>query len=290
MDKPVVDNEDDFPKNSIYLDDFLAKWLINVCHLDFIRFSIGLAIIISSTCLFTAWVSGVLNSHSGNVGFLQDWLGWFWAIVVHPVLGGAYLWSATALSSLGYKLKKIDNVNLTVQELDSLFQNSNYSWGKFLSLGIAVVGSIIYYSLRSDLNTWTSSAFLPKLATSVFVLLATYMANMLALNLVINIVKIYRLFDGKEIQLNPLHPDRCGGLKPLSEYSLKTAYIAAIFGLMLGLGWYRFLANQTEFQKYWFLIILTIMYIFASLICFFVPLLSAHTIMQNSKKNTRKSS
>ena len=273
MDKPVVENENDFLKNSIYLDDFLAKWLINVCHLDFIKFSIALAIIISSTCLLTAWVSGVLNSHSGNVGFLQDWLGWFWAIVVHPVLGGAYLWSATALSSLGYKLKKIDNVNLTVQELDPLFQNSNYPWGKFLALGIAVFGSIIYYSLRSDLNTWTSSAFLPKLATSVFVLLAIYMANMLALNLVINIVKIYRLFDGKEIQLNPLHPDRCGGLKPLSEYSLKTAYIAAIFGLMLGLGWYRFLANQTEFQKYWFLIILTIMYIFASLICFFVPLL-----------------
>jgi hypothetical protein len=87
----------------------------------------------------------------------------------------------------------------------------------------------------------------------------------------------------KQFNVNPLHPDLCGGLRALSEYSIKIAYLVAGVGLMIGLTEYRYIAGELD-QKYWIIHLGIPVYLVVATASFFAPLSTAHDGMKEAKK------
>jgi len=99
----------------------------------------------------------------------------------------------------------------------------------------------------------------------------------------LNVYSLRKVLRDKKFNLNPLHPDKCGGLRVLSEYSLKTAYLASAFGVVIGMTEYRYISLGI-IDKYWYLHLSIPVYIICATICFLLPLNASHAGMKKSKE------
>ena len=132
-------------------------------------------------------------------------------------------------------------------------------------------------------KSWTGSGLLPNLSITLATLLVVYAGSKLVLNQISNIQILHRILRRKQLNLNPLHPDRCGGLRPLSDYSIKTAYLVAILGAWVGIVGYQIITQGSK-QDYWSIGLIAVLYVSISVSCFFGPLLTAHRGMQKAKE------
>jgi hypothetical protein len=264
-------------------NDPLASFLINRCKLNSISFAFVSVVITFVVFFAIAWQTSTLVSGASQIGFWEDTSIWVWEIFLKPVLLGYYLWESDAVKRLLQELSRLQIVEITDSDINLALEVHQTKWRTFLSIIIAFIGGIIYFASRSDLNSWGSSGILQKLASTIFGIFSTYATSMLLLGLALNIWIIQKVLKNRDLKINPLHPDRCGGLRCLSQYSLKTAYLTAIFGVMIGFTEYRFITQGIN-EKYWILHMSIPLYISASLICFFGPLLVAHNQMKEAKE------
>lgn len=263
--------------------DPLARFLLHRCRLTPLSFALlamGLTFLIFGS---VAWATDTLVSKPGQVGFLDDLSIWVWGLLIKPVLFGYYLWEATAITTLLKQLERSQVVHVSSDDLHRVWHVRHHPWRVWLSFAVSLIGGVVFFVSRADIRSWASSGVWPRVVDTVVGLFGTYMTSMLVLGLVLNVWLLHTLLKDKELQINPLHPDRCGGLRSLSQYSLKTAYLAAIFGIMIGFTEYRFITQGVD-QKYWILHLGIPLYLVVSLACFFGPLLTAHTEMQEAKE------
>jgi type III secretory pathway component EscS len=278
-------NHQSLQTRSFYRSDPIASLLIKKLHLSPLSFGLLSVAISAGLYLLAAWVSNTLWSKPGQIGLLQDWLPWIWVLLINPVVLGYYLWSFQAISNVIQELEVSDVVETDTSEIDRIaVKPYKPKWRKFLAFGSAVSFSIFVLITRPSLeNSWTSSGLLPTLTVTIATFAVVYMGSMLVLNLITNVWVLHRILGEKELNVNPLHPDRCGGLRPLSDYSLKTAYLAAILGIMVGLIEYQFI-TQGNGRVYWFAHLIIPLHIALSIACFFGPLLAAHRGMRKAKE------
>ncbi|MBW4688767.1 MAG: hypothetical protein KME40_27695 [Komarekiella atlantica HA4396-MV6] len=272
-------------EQDFYQADPLACWLVDKCHLTPTSLGLLSIIITSGFYLVVASVSQTLILHGGrHIGLLQDWFAWVWICLLNPVVFGYYLWSVKAIYKLIQYLKQSDIVNVSDIEINSALSPYKKPWRKFLALAAGVAFGIWYFSLQHNVKNWTGSdGGLPALTGAINAVVIFYAATMLVLTLITNVWVMHQLLGNKQLNINPLHPDRCGGLSVLSQYSLNTAYLAAIFGTMITLSNYQFI-TQGIAQKYWYFNLLILLYIPVSLVCFFGPLLAARKGMKKAKE------
>jgi hypothetical protein len=280
-------NHNSLPKRSFYRSDPVASLLIEKLHLSPLSFGLLSLAIVAWLYLLIACVSNTLWSKVGQVGLLQDWLPWIWVLFINPVVAGYYLWSFQAIENVIKDLEESDVVETDKSEIDRITLNPYYQgWRKFLALGSATSYSIVVFITQPSLkNNWYGSGLLPTLSVTIATFAMMYLGSMLVLNLITNVWILHKILSRKELQLNvnPLHPDRCGGLRPLSYYSLKTAYLAAVLGIMVGFIEYQFI-TQGVARVYWFVHLIIPLHVALSMACFFGPLLAAHRGMKKAKE------
>ena len=265
-------------------NDPLASFLINKCKLNPINFGF-VSIVITFVIYFViAWFTNTLVSKSGQIGFWEDTSIWVWLLLIQPVLFGYYLWEFDAIKRLLFQLSKSNVVEISNSDINLALKIHHKKWKIVLSTLVALAGGITYFESRSDVESWGSSGLPQKLSGAFLGIFSTYATSMLLIGMILNVWIIQKLLKDKEFKINPLHPDRCGGLSLLSDYSLKTAYLAAIFGIMIGFTEYRFI-TQAVSHKYWILHLGIPFYIIVSIACFFGPLLVAHNKMKEAKQN-----
>ena len=273
-------------KRNFYRSDPVADRLIEKFHLSPLSFAILSIAIATGLALFIAWVSHTLWSKSGQVGLLEDPFPWIWILFINPVVIGYYLWSFQAINDVIKDLEASDVVETDKPEIYQNTLNLYYQrWRTFLALGSAVTFSIFVFITQPNLkNNWYGSGLFPAFAVTIATFLMVYMGSMLVLNLITNVWVLHNILGSKELKLNvnPLHPDRCGGLRSLSNYALKTAYLAAVLGLMVGFIEYQFI-TQGYGRVYWFVHLIIPLHVSLSIACFFGPLLAAHRGMRKAK-------
>lgn len=254
----------------------------------------GLIALLGGTVVYllTAWISGTLWSKPGQVGLLRDWLPWLWVLFINPVVLGYYLWSFQAIDTVIHDLEAsgvFDVDNSKVTDINRIALGAyKAKWRIVLAIASASIFSTYNYVTRSELGGWTSSHPLPIAMITLFTAVVVYMGSLLVLNLIANIWIVHRILEQQlnqqDFNVNPLHPDRCGGLRSLSDYALKTAYLVAVFGIMVGFIRYQFVGQGTG-QTIWTVDFLMIpLFIVLSVISFFGPLVAAHRGMKLAKE------
>lgn len=269
-------------KQSFYRADPLARLLLDRWRLTPVSFGLLCSVVTAALYLLVALISNTLVLQSGH-GLLQDWLPWLWVLAFNPVVAGYYLWAIKAIISLIYSLERSEVMDVSQEEIEQVSQLYQPRWRALLALVIAVGQSLFFLVSRANLKNWTGSGALPALAGAIATLVVVYMGSMLVLTLITNVQLLHQVLGNKKLNINPLHPDSCGGLRTLSRYSLNTAYLAAVFGAMIGLIEYQFITQGLAGLNSP-LHLLIVLYIVLSLACFFGPLLAAHQGMKEAKE------
>ncbi|OUL18557.1 hypothetical protein BV378_36445 [Nostoc sp. RF31YmG] len=274
-------------QRNLYCFDPVAYLVIEKLRLFPLTFALLAAVTAIGVYLFIGWVSNTLWSKPGQMGLLQDWIPWFVGIFISPVTLGYYLWSFKAINKVIQDLETSDVLEIDKLEIDQLVINLySQKWRKLSALASAIFFSIIVFIVRHRLeDSWTSSSLLPGLTITIATFVVVYMGSILVLNLITNIWIFYKILGKKNLDINPLHPDRCGGLQCLSDYSLKTAYLVSVLGIWIGVIEYQVITQDIG-KGFSFVHLVIPLYIFLSVVCFFGPLLAAHSGMKKAKEES----
>lgn len=290
----------DIKKDNYYRDyykgDLLAYLLLN----KLTPFNFSLFIILASF-IFSLILSIFAT---GPDYFLKNWNSLIWVFIITPLIAGFYLWGSGAMLRLIASLNDSKAVELSKDDIDLIKNIYKSPWRQILSFLISIPLSVTYYFLHYTKESPIGNIVLvPVIGHSLSFFLGSYVTLMLIFSLCINIFILYKIFKGKEI--NVAHPCPCSGLRVLSDYSLKTAYLAALFALMISIFLYRygdFYLCDIQFKSffmwweklpqglcniklsYLMIYIGVPLYIIAAISCFFLPLYTAHLSMKASKE------
>ena len=224
-------------------------------------------------------------------GLLQD----FTALVVDfgsiPIIAGLYLWSTEGATLLFQRLQQ-SGVFLSSKVVSENVNQSRPSFHSVAAFYIIVVLSVLYalsqLAAYQNWVSWESAGGYLNLAPvaayyrTPFWLLNFYTFLFAIFNIVLTVITLRRLFHAQDIRILPLHPDKCGGLVSISQYTLKIAYGIASAGLVISGA--TLFALQTGILNRSYPIILGIVgYIVFSPLLFFLPLGTAHTAMREAK-------
>ncbi|MEH1840705.1 MAG: hypothetical protein V7L20_18590 [Nostoc sp.] len=274
-------------KRNLHRFDPVAYLVIEKFRLSPLTFGLLAAITATVVYFFTAWISDTLWSKDEQMGLLGDWIPWLVGLFINPITLGYYLWSFQAINKVIQELEKSDVLEIDFFQIDQFVLNLySQKWRKLSALASALFFSTIVFITRPKLEeSWTSSSLLPKLTVTIATFAVVYMGSILVLNLITNIWIFYRILGNKDLDINPLHPDRCGGLRCLSDYSLKTAYLVGVLGILIGVIEYQAI-TQNVGKGFWFVHLVIPLYIFTSMGCFFGPLLAANSGMKRAKEES----
>lgn len=100
---------------------------------------------------------------------------------------------------------------------------------------------------------------------------------------VLVLIGLVRFFGEFAVEIQPLHPDRAGGLRVLGDYVLTSGMLSAVIGLVFGMDLLRGLANPALLTPEFYGELAV--YFVVAPTAFFLPLWSAHTHMAAAKRN-----
>jgi hypothetical protein len=176
------------------------------------------------------------------------------------------------------------------------YSNSLFShWSvTYLPLIVAVSFTIfgIFNYFLGGFNKWNSATDINDLnVTDILAILPLfpfyYFITAIILRIGLTHFVIKNIFNGS-IEIEPLHPDNCGGLSPLGEFSLRASYTGIGVGIPVVI-LIIFNTHQPDSLNNKFYIVMNIVtYVVGLTTVFFLPLLGARASMLKAKREELK--
>lgn len=277
--------------------DPLRKLLTSTFRLT--PFSLGLLIFV-----LDFMVDGLLGylysrTHTGSLfitstsspGLLQDYMAIITDFIYTPIIAGLYLWSINGTIRVFQRLItsnvfKSDDAFLKIIDKNRSLYNKKFVFyiivflsGLFAFSQIgAYTGFLPWITVGGYIDVWPPASF----GRAPFWFLMFYFVSFTAFNVGITILTLRKGLNSKNLQLTPLHPDNCGGLGSISQYSNKIALGIGSIGLIFSAAVVMQIQNNLLLNTYPVILGVVAYLIFAPLF-FFLPLGSAHDAMQEAK-------
>ncbi len=255
----------------------------------------GILVLVANV-IVDAWLGWRFNifitaKDSAYPGLLQDLTALVVDFVSMPVIAGIYLWTPIGATKLFRQLlqarvfKSEEIVVETVNESRPLFKNRYIFYG-FLALSLlymlsqlgAYLGWVPWKSAGGYLDSNPAMSYF----RGPFWFLNLYTLAFGAYNVAITVMTLRKMFRTKEIKILPLHPDRCGGLISISQYSMRVAWAIASAGLVISAAAVYEISHRSLGAAYPIILGIIVYLIFAP-VFFFWPLGTAHNAMQEAK-------
>jgi hypothetical protein len=231
------------------------------------------------------------SPNTSTPGLLQDFTALAVDFVFNPVLAGLYLWSTEGPTKLFRQLQQ-SGVFETPNIVQDYVEKSKpiYS-SRFVFSFIALTSLLLATSQVAAYQGWVpwktigGYLYLDPVAAyyrAPFWLLSFYTMLFGIFNTIVTIFILRRLFTSKGLRIMPLHPDRCGGMVSITEYTIKIAYGIAAAGLVMSGA--TIMAIQTStLDKTYPVILGNFLYVVFAPLLFFWPLGTAHSAMKEAK-------
>lgn len=165
-----------------------------------------------------------------------------------------------------------------------LFNSSAVTWLPYVLTFLLSSANLYNFLVAAD-NSWFYLSLMDGPLSAVIVAIPTILFYLffflLAVRVGATFLVINRVLDGN-LDVQPLHPDNCGGLSPLGEFAMKISWAGIGVGLpIMILVYVNYSNNIPNYQVYNALNIGT--YLMAMVTLFFMPLLGARKSMMRSK-------
>lgn len=257
--------------------------------------------LLSLTPSLAAWIEGNFINPELDLDLIHDYLHLSWIPLGIPLM-------FMLLSSYFRLLPKVilriclnDVVALNNANYSEFvtFANKLYNSKKLFFIPLAVGAlfagiNALFFQILFDGNTWQAneqSAWYGTVAgclDKIFVGVLIFFVATISLRLWTTF-KILRKFFEYPTNIQPLHPDNCGGLAPLGTLSISLNIGVFFFGFVLIAVYYVMMSNYSagsgaELATVILPIVIgTVMYPLLSTIVVFLPLYSTHRIMKEAR-------
>lgn len=231
---------------------------------------------------------GLLTTTGPRVGLLNDLAGILAEFVVFPLLMGYYLWAPTALlrSIRALEIEGVVSIRQSDLQWSERWLSRRVSW----LLGLAALGFAVMLDLaytRSPLNglLWLGDPTFAAIKLP-FWFLQTWAAASLIYSMFVLTGLLGRIFGAdRKIAIEPLHPDGCGGLRPLSTFALKLTAFIGLSGATLVLVERTYLfAHHLAGGVFAIPVhLMAVALVVGGVVFFFAPLMAPHRRMQAAK-------
>ncbi|MDZ7993951.1 MAG: hypothetical protein RM022_032890 [Nostoc sp. EfeVER01] len=268
------------------LADFLFEKLLYNFNINPFKITILSAIVMVTIYIIAATLSNSFVSSDKGKGLLADLNSWIWILIYNPIVLGFYYWLSTnnllgRLSSLFYMSNMIDNQYYG--EVDDLLRLYRHPLPRFIAISVSITYGILFFCSRDNLPGWTGTTLIPTISSSFIGVIVMYAIIMEANILIINLRGIRKFVQSKEININPWHPDKCGGFKIISEYLITVTYLVGLIWFMAFLSIYQFYQENLIEQFGYMLLIIPVLILFSST-CFMWTVYAVHKEMEKSKQ------
>lgn len=281
-----------------YQRDPLARLIIDRLRLTPFRFAL---VMVGATALFYALAAALIAAFytSGDLVEFLLWARRSWAhlilLLIPPTIMGFYCWINIATGHLFDGLAKDNVVEVSNEKLHEMVLGGKGSikeaynrsaWGivsMFFTVFIVVL-TVVRPGFGQGEDATGSHMVLFAAIMLPFNAFLIYTVSMMVAKVIITIRSLGKLFSHTTLNLRPLHPDRCGGLRRLQDYTMIVNYAIAVAGFGLSLLVYlSFKAGHlaTDYHLYVFLG----GYVFLAPYCFFATLGTAHQAMKTAKES-----
>lgn len=272
--------------------DPFARFLRKTLRLRPITF--GIAILILGLFL-DLWIGFHHNlwfsSDPSNPGLLQDFTVLTVDYFFNPMMAGLYLWSTEGPTQLFRKLQLSGIFESPGIVRDQIEKSRQVYTSRIILYVIASVSILLAVAQVAAYQGWVpwrtiggheyldpATAFY----RTPFWWLSFYSMFFIAYNTIVTIFILRGLFKIKGLHIVPLHPDRCGGMVSITQYTVKVAYGIAAAGLVLSAATILAIRSST-LDKTYPVILGNLLYVVFAPLLFFWPLGTAHTAMKEAK-------
>jgi hypothetical protein len=232
--------------------------------------------------LLMALALGTLLSTPARRGLLNDGGWWILNFVVIPIIFGYYVWLCQAPENVVRKLEESGVLVPGENDVRDASRLLASRWPTYLSLALTVVMAILFFVMTVGTPPiWWNVSTLTS-ALNILLYTPAYFAAFSAIfRYGVTTRALGRLL--RNVVLNPLHPDRAGGLRPLGQYALKTTYPITLLGVAAVLFEYWMYLGG-EFSTAYVTHGVVILYFVLAPVVFFLPLWAAHGAMRRAKE------
>jgi hypothetical protein len=225
-------------------------------------------------------------------GILQDFMALVTDGIYMPILCGLYLW-APAGSTLVFQRLIDSGVFKFPREFEAVIAPRRKifrsKWPFFIILAFALVMGIMQMGAYLGWFPWrTVGGYIEWLPQGsyyrfFFWILLFYTLSYAAFNVGVTIITLRASFQSRDINIMPLHPDKCGGLGSISKYTTAIGLGISMIGLVLSAAtvyevMFGALAKAVP------VIIGIVAYLALGPLFFFLPLGTAHGSMRKAKE------
>jgi hypothetical protein len=259
-------------------------------HFQFAALILGLNLLIdfSGAGLYDAFWSG------DPFGLFQDTTAICVDFLLMPILGGYYLWSINGTNNIVEELRT-SRVLVDKPGSEKAVEKPNAKPAKDPVFQLALaVSTVVTIWLFGSFTGWlfgeksigwlNNGPLLPWFRIPMW-FLAMYTLFYAVINIVSTIFALRQLFREQSITISPWHPDRCGGIRGISRYSLALSYGLAIVGAVASVLIVQEIGTQSETTSgiYYIGWLGIGIYIILAPLVFFWPLGTAHQLMKEAK-------
>ncbi len=174
-------------------------------------------------------------------------------IVVGGFICGFYIYISKKSGTIYQELagtRVIDNAGTSVRNLVLGSTNSIYTRHNrrlWLSVAVCLMLIAVIITLYVQILDPNVGEITKYRSFGVFIsmpvwITGIYMVVMIVTRSSVTIWGLFRVLRVNQVEVHPLHPDRCGGLRPLRDYALALSYLIAVFGV--GIVLFGFLTSQ----------------------------------------------
>jgi hypothetical protein len=277
--------------------DFLILKLTSI-RWKWVFILVGIAYLLALLPIFISMTEGNFNNSNLEIDALRD-LGYydqfFFLLPFFIVFIPYYL---KGLSSALNSLTESGVVTINEDETIEVEKYSEKLFGHWMitltpfAISILFIILDVFTYILAGKNTWNSAAGLANVSlieiiNILLVFFMFYLITALFLRIVLTYFLINRFLCGR-VDIQPLHPDNCGGLSPLGEFSLRLTKAGIFIGIPILLG---ILSNIYQHGFPLFSPVNILMfggYIISLSVVFFLPLLGARKSMIIAKKKELK--
>lgn len=260
-----------------------------------IFYALLISIIIVLIPVLLTFYDGNFYNPELTLDIKRDWPNLLFYIVGFPTMLLTTVLYANKLPHVIKQLKRNEIINTNAKEWNRFKQNANEIYSKWyytngphiIALTITIVliyvfrnpKNEIWYSLETDNFFYTAGW------AQIIVYYVTFYTFSLGL---LNIFASYKvltvLFSSNKLNVQPLHPDKCGGLAPLGALSRTLIYWIILIGIIVALNvWNNYYVLNRHFDDPLQLSII-FGYLVMAYIIFFLPMHAAHKPMKKAKE------
>ncbi len=255
--------------------------------------TVGAIILAAVAPALPAAVEGNLRNPALDPDLLGDLGYWNSFLVSWPILFLTYVLYFRTLPKAILTLCVSNVLEVSLSDYNSFVRDANRIFSHWLVrvvpwvVGFSILGTGTAFYALGDRNTWHSPDSHPYGTVAGWMgipltFFLMYIAGALVARICATFVALRRLFQLKT-NIQPLHPDGCGGLLPLGRVSMKLNVAVFVMGFVCAAG---VIVNMTEWRVplfHWTNLLLIVGYVIGSSLIFFLPLLAAHQSMKKAK-------